>query len=310
MGKEKSRGRVFVDKAWRIICAVILIVSLAPTAPQQAFAADTSENAVSTDVESDNTDSSDAAQEEPVDATDGAESSDEDAGTQVLTETTDQSADTSADSSDAQTSKATSSSESRAAKKVAQVATSAYDGTAYAVLSEDGTTLTFVRSHNSVANGTSGATVTDLEGESHKGTVYTGFETATYTIDGSTSTAPWGGTKNTVTSVVFKDKVKPVSTGWWFYYFSKLTSIDLTGLDTSSVDDMSGMFSHCSVLESIDISGLNTSNSTRMGRMFEGCTELKSINLSGLDTSKVTFMDNMFNNCSSLESRDLSGFDM
>ena len=88
-----------------------------------------------------------------------------------------------------------------------------------------------------------------------------------------------------------------------------LTSIDLTGLDTSNYTNMYNMFNGCSFLTSLDVSGFNTSNVTSMGSMFIGCSSLTSLDLSNWNTSKVTYMQNMFNGCSSIETLDLSNFD-
>ena len=90
---------------------------------------------------------------------------------------------------------------------------------------------------------------------------------------------------------------------------SSLTSLDLSGFDTSKVTDMIGMFINCSFLTSLDLSGFDISKVTGMLKMFSGCSALKSLDLSGFDTSKVTSMTGMFSGCSSLTSVDLSGFD-
>ncbi|MDO4428678.1 MAG: FctA domain-containing protein, partial [Atopobiaceae bacterium] len=81
---------------------------------------------------------------------------------------------------------------------------------------------------------------------------------------------------------------------------SGLTSLDLSGLDTSSVTGMTSMFSGCSGLTSLDLSGLDTSKVEEMGNMFYDCSGLTSLNLSGLDTASVTYMSYMFDGCSSL----------
>ena len=97
-----------------------------------------------------------------------------------------------------------------------------------------------------------------------------------------------------------------------FYLFAELenaASIDLSGLDTSSVTGMGHMFDGCSSLASIDLSGLDTSSVKDMGYMFWNCSSLASIDLSGLDTSSVADMSGMFAGCSSLASIDLSGLD-
>jgi surface protein len=54
------------------------------------------------------------------------------------------------------------------------------------------------------------------------------------------------------------------------------------------------MFENCSSLTSLDVSGFDTSNVTSMGAMFYNCSGLTSLDLSGFDTSKVTGMNNMF----------------
>ena len=94
-----------------------------------------------------------------------------------------------------------------------------------------------------------------------------------------------------------------------FYGCSSLESLDLSSLDASSAEDMSDMFYGCSSLESLDLSGLGTSKVTNVFRMFLGCSSLESLDLSGLGTSSVTGMSDMFSGCSSLESLDLSGLD-
>ena len=93
-----------------------------------------------------------------------------------------------------------------------------------------------------------------------------------------------------------------------FAYCSGLTSLDLTGFDTSAVTSMSHMFYSCSGLTSLNLTGFDTSAVTSMSHMFESCSGLTSLNLSGFNTSAVTSMDSMFESCSGLTSLDLSGF--
>ena len=92
-----------------------------------------------------------------------------------------------------------------------------------------------------------------------------------------------------------------------FYGFLALTSVNLSGLNTSSVTDMSDMFGNCSHLTSVDLSGLNTSNVTTMQDMFNNSSQLTSLDLSGLNTSSVTNMSYMFRGCTSLQTVNLSG---
>lgn len=92
--------------------------------------------------------------------------------------------------------------------------------------------------------------------------------------------------------------------------FTKLTSLDISVLDTSEVTDMRGMFYGCSALETLDLSGWDTAKVTNMSRMFYGCTALKNLNLSGWSTANVTDMGSMFYECASLTALDLSHFDI
>ena len=88
-----------------------------------------------------------------------------------------------------------------------------------------------------------------------------------------------------------------------------LTSIDLSGFDTSQVTGMNSMFGVCDHLISLDLSGFDTSQVTDMNGMFQGCSSLTSLDLSGFDTSLVENMGSMFKNCYSLKFLDISGFD-
>jgi|GEM_PF-5128352 len=108
-----------------------------------------------------------------------------------------------------------------------------------------------------------------------------------------------------------QNKVKPESTKDWFYFknSSNLVSIDLSGLDTSEVTDMTSMFCDCSELETVDVSRLDTSNVESMKAMFSSCENLKTIDVSSFDTSNVTDMTDMFANCLKLETIDVSSFD-
>ncbi len=94
----------------------------------------------------------------------------------------------------------------------------------------------------------------------------------------------------------------------YFAAFDKMTSIDLSALDTSKVTDMSTMFVGCSSLTSLDVSNFDTSNVTNMDFMFDECSSLTSLDLSTFDTSRVTDISSIFNNCENLVRLDLSSF--
>lgn len=83
------------------------------------------------------------------------------------------------------------------------------------------------------------------------------------------------------------------------------TNIDLNGLDSSKVENMSSMFYNCKA-KKINISNFNTSKVEVMDNMFMNC-EVNELDLSNFNTSKVVDMRNMFNSCK-LKSLDVSSF--
>ena len=93
-----------------------------------------------------------------------------------------------------------------------------------------------------------------------------------------------------------------------FYECSNLTTLDVSGFDTQNVTDMAGMFSGCACLTTLDVSGFNTQNVVYMNWMFQNCTHLTTLDVSGFNTQNVIDMKWMFTNCQSLESLDVSGF--
>ncbi len=96
--------------------------------------------------------------------------------------------------------------------------------------------------------------------------------------------------------------------GYAFSNCGSLTSLDVSGFNTSNVTNMNSMFISCSSLTSLDVSHFNTSNVTDMYQLFSNCYSLKALDLSGFNTSKVIRMDYMFAYCSSLTSLDVSHF--
>ena len=94
----------------------------------------------------------------------------------------------------------------------------------------------------------------------------------------------------------------------YFAEFSRMTSIDLSVIDTSEVTNMFGMFAGCSSLTSLDVRNFDTSNVINMYYMFSGCIGLTSLDVSNFDTSKTTDMRWMFFRCNRLTSLDLRNF--
>ncbi|EBD1505049.1 BspA family leucine-rich repeat surface protein [Listeria monocytogenes] len=87
-----------------------------------------------------------------------------------------------------------------------------------------------------------------------------------------------------------------------------LEKLDVSNFDTSSVTNMRGMFAGCRSLEELDVSHFDTSSVTNMNYMFQYCELLEKLDVSHFDTSSVTDMHYMFGGCTSLEALDVSNF--
>ena len=160
---------------------------------------------------------------------------------------------------------------------------------AYAQVSPSGTTLTFYYDGDKFV---------------HSGTIYDLNEGATR--------PDWYDDRSyrNIEVVVFDESfanARPTSMFWWFTGMSKLSSIDLSGVNTSEVTNMNGLFYNCG-LTSLDLSNFNTKKVTDMSSMFRGCNKLTSLDLSRLNTLNVTDMSCMFMSCAALENLDMSNF--
>ena len=163
-------------------------------------------------------------------------------------------------------------------------------------------------------------------------------EGATPGVLGDWGTPPWSNHKEDVTKVVFKEGVTAQTLDDLFSGFNnlksieglenldvsavkgmsfafgdckRLTELDLSSWNTSSVEKMTGMFAQCNKLETIK--GLSdgswkTNSVTDMSYMFENCRDLKSVDVSNFNTANVTNMTNMFADCRSLSSIDVSSW--
>lgn len=74
----------------------------------------------------------------------------------------------------------------------------------------------------------------------------------------------------------------------------KAINLNLTNIDTSKVEDMSGMFEGCK-FASLDLSNFNVRNVIDMHDMFRDCN-IELLDLSSFDTSNVENMNNIFKN--------------
>ena len=172
---------------------------------------------------------------------------------------------------------------------------------AYAVVSPDGTTLTFYFDENK---------------SSRQGTAYElklGKDYPKWVRLSRHYSLPESPDFPTeIMTVIFDESFKdarPVSCAYWFAEFTELTKIEGIGnLNTSKVTDMNSIFLDCHSLENLDLSNFDTSNVTGMSEMFHICG-LTSLDLSSFNTSKVTDMSCMFSDCEGLTNLDLSHFD-
>ena len=106
------------------------------------------------------------------------------------------------------------------------------------------------------------------------------------------------GSRRDINSVTFEEGCKTVGNHLSFGALKTVKKIDLSGLDTSSITDMSNAFC-CNELQELNLSNVNTSNVTTMACMFISCG-ITTLDISGLDTSNVQDMHHMFANCNNL----------
>ena len=89
-----------------------------------------------------------------------------------------------------------------------------------------------------------------------------------------------------------------------------ITYIDLSHLDSSSVEQAHFLFNKCSFLEEINFNNFETLKLTNINSMFRECSNLKSLDLSNFITPNVTEIQYMFCGCNSLKYLDISNFDV
>ena len=94
----------------------------------------------------------------------------------------------------------------------------------------------------------------------------------------------------------------------YFEGIEKMTSIDLSALDTSEVTNMIEMFTLCSSLTSLDVSNFDTSKVTDMSYMFGGCSSLTSLDVSNFNAPELTDITDMFAELTNLETLNISNF--
>ena len=149
-----------------------------------------------------------------------------------------------------------------------------FSSKSYAVLSEDGKTLTFYH---------------DDKKQTRPGTKY-----VLYNYPGWVGS----GANANITTVVFDGDfyyARPTKTRAWFYNMKNLETItNLKYLNTSQVTDMEYMFCGCSKLTTLDLSRFNTEKVTTMAAMFYGMSAITKLNLGAFNPQNVTDMRSMF----------------
>ncbi len=186
---------------------------------------------------------------------------------------------------------------------------------AYAVVSTDGTTLTFYYDALQTTREGTAYPIPWDEGYSPRWIKHdittVDFDESFASYHGLTSTVyMFAGLPNlaTINNINRLNTENVTHMGSMFSGCSSLITLNLSGFNTSNVTNMSWMFSQCLSLKALDLSSFNTSNVTDMSSMFSHCLSLTTLDLSSFNTSKVTNMSEMFNECESLSSIDLSSF--
>ena len=137
---------------------------------------------------------------------------------------------------------------------------------------------------------------------------------------------------NTISGINNIDTSNVSDFAYTFAWNSSITSLDLTGWNTSKANNLGNifdgdkklvtvkmgnwdlhnaitmgcMFQGCSELSNVDVSKWDISNATDIGFMFNGCNKLTNLDVSNWNTAKVTKTSAMFSNCNSLNNLDVS----
>ena len=169
------------------------------------------------------------------------------------------------------------------------------DNSFYAVYSADDSSLRFYQEEENVINVGSayeGRTTTAV----YKMSGYDNFNLASNILP------PWSEYANEITTIVVEDTITPNNVQFWFVNLKKVTTIDVTNLDTSKLTSMRGLFFatgyDASELTITGLSAFDTSNVIEMSGIFSGTgmtsTHVNIGDLSNWNVSHVSQMFNMF----------------
>ena len=94
-----------------------------------------------------------------------------------------------------------------------------------------------------------------------------------------------------------------------FQSCKNIVILDLSNFNTINVKNMEGLFCEMNNILKLNLSNFNTQNVTNMVHMFAHCNNIEEININHFNTSKLTTIIGMFINCKKLKSIDLSNWD-
>jgi surface protein len=132
---------------------------------------------------------------------------------------------------------------------------------------------------------------------------------ATEVASGTWGTCPWVITSDGVLEIYAGE----VSSSWsrlspWSQYAGTVTSVKTVCASGERVvvsGDLSYLFADMEKVTSVDLSGWDTTAVTNMDSFFSGCAMLTSPSFAGWDFSQVADLEYLFSNCSSLDSLDI-----
>jgi len=95
-----------------------------------------------------------------------------------------------------------------------------------------------------------------------------------------------------------------------FSHMFVLEEVDLSGLDTSCVEELYSLFVNCNSLEVVDFSNKSFEGLIDIGGVFAYCENLKEIDISNWDIKAAPYIQTMCVDCPNLETVDMSGWNI
>ena len=113
---------------------------------------------------------------------------------------------------------------------------------------------------------------------------------------------PWNKERSGIKTVVFKNRINPVSMSAWFTNCSNLERIQgMDLLDDSNLKKMGSTFMNCKKLTELDLSSFAGTRLVNMYSTFSGCSNLRTVYVSdAFSADGVRVYDQCFSGCTSL----------